>query len=610
MQRIVGIVNLDKAQVEQTELNRMIYQWKLQEEECPRLLFSGEVGFACISICNGRAVGDNLSPYLHPNQLWMILFDGRIDNRLELLSILMKERGPKDAVLNEEIVLAAFDKWGLEFPKYLIGDFALAIWDKKENRLICVRDHFGVKPLFYSVIGSTIFFASSPQAILAAGKAPLSLYEERIADVLVEFGGVGLEGVDKTSSFYRAIFRLPPAHMLICSSGKIAIQRYWELQPSIRDHLKNEDDLIETFLGLFEEAVRCRLLASPMAASMLSGGLDTSSIVGIGRKIFTKENNNPLKILAVIFKPTEENREMHFINSVLDEEKTQTQLIRKEMVVDSVAKLVNLVEQEMEPFECLMNLNRLVYMGAKEQNLTAVLDGVDGDVLLSGTGHLLQLWRDVALHTILEESLRADGYIAEYKLGQKVFVSSFLSSITPFAPEWFRKIRKPFRYGKTIEYAVRDSIINRDFAVASCLAERVERLDSQNPRPRSFYQMEFHKIVINHTFLTAGLERYERVASASGIEARHPFTDVRLAEFCIGLPWQLKTRNGWTKYILRRAMEPYLPSQVVWRKDKDSLMWEVNRIILKERGKYLHQATLDEKENLKPYVDTRKLERI
>ncbi len=120
-------------------------------------------------------------------------------------------------------------------------------------------------------------------------------------------------------------------------------------------------------------------------------------------------------------------------------------------------------------------------------------------------------------------------------------------------------------------------------------------------------QIERHKIALDHPFLTVGLERYERVASAFGVEARHPFTDVRLVEFCLALPWHLKTRRGWTKYILRRAMEPYLPSEVVWRRDKDSLMWEFNRFILKARADYFHQARLDERENLKPYIDVQKL---
>jgi asparagine synthase (glutamine-hydrolysing) len=78
-------------------------------------------------------------------------------------------------------------------------------------------------------------------------------------------------------------------------------------------------------------------------------------------------------------------------------------------------------------------------------------------------------------------------------------------------------------------------------------------------------------------------------------------------EFCLGLPWQLKTHHGWTKQILRRALEPTLPSEVIWRRDKDSLMWKVNRLILKERAEVFYQITLGEQVSLKPYVDTTKL---
>jgi len=158
-----------------------------------------------------------------------------------------------------------------------------------------------------------------------------------------------------------------------------------------------------------------------------------------------------------------------------------------------------------------------------------------------------------------------------------------------------------------VDEAVSGSIIERDFAVRSRLGERFARLDSHSPRLRSFRQVDAHKVALEHPFLTLGLERYERVATSFGIEARHPFTDVRLAEFCLGLPWHLKTQHGWTKLILRRAVEPDLPREVVWRKDKDSLMWDVNRCILKARADYFYQTICDEQVNLQPYVDMQKL---
>jgi asparagine synthase (glutamine-hydrolysing) len=188
-----------------------------------------------------------------------------------------------------------------------------------------------------------------------------------------------------------------------------------------------------------------------------------------------------------------------------------------------------------------------------------------------------------------------------------LFLSSLFSAATSFAPDGIRNLYRQRRYGRVVEDSIRDSLIDREFAMQSSLGERFRRLASHSPRPPSFAQTEFHKIALDHPFLTAGLERYERVSSAAGIEARHPLTDIRLAEFCLGLPWQLKTRHGWTKIILRRALESELPADVCWRKDKDSLMWEVNRLVLRERAEYLYQTTLDEQASLQPYIDLPKL---
>ena len=578
---------------------------KLRNQDEPRFWIDGNVGFACISIGNQISAKDNVSPYAHPNQQTIIVFDGHIDNSQELLPVLQPHLSSnREPISDEAIILAAHEKWGLDFPKHLIGDFAFAIWDKKENRLICARDHFGVKPFYYHLSGKSFLFASTPQAILASRMIPFVINEERIADHLVN----PLEGVDKTSSFYRDIFRLPPARMLIVQSGGLVVRRYWELSPVIHSGLNTENDYIEAFQELFAEAVRCRLRGVPAAASMLSGGMDSSAIVGMGRRILAEEGGRPLHAFAVISNSPDTNRETSQILSVLDQGGLQAHLISETELSQWMDELVKAIQGESEPFDCLMNLNRTVYLHARDQGMNAILDGIDGDVLLSGSGHLTQLWREGAFRTILEETCKAEGLTAEYKMGRGMFWNSLLSVLMPSAPDWLRKLRQPYRTRKLITSAIRESIIDHDFAYRSRLGERFAALNSHKPSSRSLRQIERHKIALDHPFLTVGLERYERIASAFGVEARHPFTDVRLVEFCLALPWHLKTRRGWTKYILRRAMEPYLPSEVIWRRDKDSLMWEFNRIILKARADYFHQATLDEKENLKPYINLQKIE--
>jgi asparagine synthase (glutamine-hydrolysing) len=603
MNRIAGIFNFDDTPVDSGEIHRMIRAMRFQSQDEPWLWIEGKVGFGCISIGKTSGAKKDRSPCFHQNHQWVITFDGRIDNRQELLAALISQLVAGDApISDEEIVLAAYEKWGRECPKHLIGDFAFAIWDKKKHRLICVRDHFGVKPFYYYLSKESFVFASTPHALLASGKVPPVIHEERIADFLVN----PLEGIDKTSSFYSDVFRLPPAHMLLVQAQGMTLERYWELGPTVQPGLRTEAEYLESFQELFTESIRCRLRNVTSPASMLSGGMDSSAIVGMGRKLLAEEGKS-LHAFAVLSNSAGINRETPYIYSVLDQGNLQSHLISETELFQWMDELVKVIEVEAEPFDSLMNLNRAVYLHAQDHGISALLDGIDGDVLLSGSGHLTQLWRQGAYRTIIGETLKAEGLTAEYKMGRRLFINSLLSAITPFPPDRFRNLRQLVRYGKALRSAIRDTLIDREFAVRSHLGERFATLDSHSPRPRSFSQMDAHKIALKHPFLTVGLERYGRVASAFGIEARHPFTDVRLAEFCLGLPWQLKTHHGWTKLILRRVLEPQLPSEVIWRKDKDSLMWEVNRLILKERAEYFYQITLDEQANLRSYIDLRKL---
>ena len=601
MNRIAGIFNLDRSPVLPAEIDAMISAQKFSIADKRESWVHGAVGLGCAHTRGQPQNGHDPHAMTTDHDL-VITFDGRIDNRKELLAILRPEAGYA-SLTDPQLVLAAYEKWGLDCPEHLLGDFALAIWDPQKYRLLCARDHFGVKPFYYYASESVFLFASTPESLLACGHIRTRIYEERIADFLVE----PLEGVDKSSSFYQDVFRLLPGHILIVQPEGILQQRYWELCPADLEGGRTEADYVASFSSIFAESVQCRLDDTTVPASMLSGGIDSSSIVGIGRRVLAEAGREPLHTFAFQSNTPGVNRESAHIFSVLAQGDVLPHLVSETELSRCLDRLVEAIETETEPFDCLMNLNRVLYIHAAEQGASVLLDGVDGDLLLSCSGSLIALWRERAYRTLVQETLQAEGLTAEYKTGRSELFHSFLSAIHPLVPDWILKVRRRHHYRKVVPDSLRQTIIAPHFADQVQLGQRFATLHSHNPTPLSFAQMEFHRISLNHTFLTVGLERYERVASAFGIEACHPFTDVRLAEFCLGLPWQLKTRRGWTKYILRRAMEPYLPAEVVWRRDKDSLMWEVNRLILKERADYFYQVTLDERETLKPYVDMNKL---
>ncbi len=587
----------------------MVARLKYGSSDPVQVWSDGRIALGCTSWGKDARDANELLLASTPGEEFRLAFDGRIDNRKELLTkfnvqYTAGERGISDA----ELVLMAYEKWGPECPARLTGDFAFVIWDNKEQCLICARDHFGVKPFYYSLGNDCFHFASTALGILASGKVPLQVNEGRIADFLVSH----LEGIDPISTFYKGIFRLSPAHILIVRSDGMTERRYWQLAPTIYSSTKGEDEYIEAFRELFSEAVHGCLKGVLPTGSMLSGGMDSSAIVGMARNILGREGLPPLPTYAAISNDPVKNRETENILAVIEQGQLQAHLISETELLQCVDGLVTTIKSEAEPFDCLMNLIRAVYLHAQDEDVRVILDGVQGDVLFSIAGHLPQLWRQASYRTIIEETLKADGVVAEYKMGREMFYLSFVSAFTPFAPVWYQRLRRPIRYHnglRAIPY-IRNTIIDRGFAISARLGERFALLDSPNPRLRSFDYTELHKMVLEQPFITTGLERYERVATSFGIEPRHPFHDVRLVEFCIGLPWQLKTRRGWTKVIMRRAMEPYLPQEVIWRRDKDNLMWEFNRLILKTKAEYFRQATLDERGALSSYVDTQKLEKF
>jgi asparagine synthase (glutamine-hydrolysing) len=607
MNRIAGIYNFQGNPIDSTVIVRMLNS--MEYHRYSEWMTWTHDGIGLGRTCSGSRSEESEAGLLSDRSYgrYYILLDGRLDNRQELLQTL-KSQLLRDvsSISDEDLIVLALQKWGLDFPGHLIGDFAFVVWDNLERCLICVRDHFGVKPFYYAHSQGNFIFASTPLAILESGKHPQKIHEERIADFLVN----SLEGIDKTSSFYTDVFRLPPAHMLIVQSSGSRVERYWEIQSRIEAGSITEADYLELFKNLFTQSVQSKLQDLSAPASMLSGGLDSSAVVGMSCRLLIEEKKQPLDVFAALSNLHDTNRESAYVSSLLCHLGLTSHLIAESTICNWMDELVTSIELEAEPFDYLMNLNRSVYLNAKTLGFSAMLDGVDGDILLSSSGHLMQLWRQLALPTIYGETLGAEGLTAEYKKGRKLFFTSLFSSLSFLVPDKILNIRRQKYLRNYAELAVSESIIDKGFASQILLCERIKQLESHNPRSSSTSQREFHRIVLEHPSFTVGLERYERVASGFGIEARHPFTDVRLAEFCLDLPWQLKTRNGWSKYILRKAMEPYLPAEVIWRRDKDSLMWEYNRLILKNKAEYFHQATLDERDSLKPYVDVQKLERI
>jgi len=178
-------------------------------------------------------------------------------------------------VINDPLILDAYEKWGDDCVKHLFGDFAFAIRDERNQRWFCARDHFGVKPFYYTYIDDEFAFSSSLNELRLDPRVSNTLNEIAVGDYLL-FG----VNQDLSTTIFKDIQRLPPGHTLTVANGSIKIHRYWSPEPSAEVRFRNPQLYVERFSELLAQAVRDRVTTDRVAISM-SGGLDSTSLAAI-----------------------------------------------------------------------------------------------------------------------------------------------------------------------------------------------------------------------------------------------------------------------------------------------------------------------------------------
>lgn len=484
-----------------------------------------------------------------------------------------------------EDVAASYLRFGDDCPDRIAGDFAFALREERSGRVFAARDPLGAKPLAYRVVGETIHFASSSRALVRAGGVPATLDETRVADALVP----ELEGADGTSTFFREIRRLPPGHRLVFERGRLTTSPYWTLDPTRENVPRDDAEAIEAFREIFRHAVRTRLTDG--AGSMLSGGLDSSAIVGFGRR--------PLATFSAV-RDDPRCEESRHVRSMLALSGLDATTFRPEDLDAYRPEIDRFLDTMEEPFDGTMVIPLLCYAAARRRGLTAVLDGVDGDAVASlEPGFLDPLLRRLRFAVALREArglarFYGDSY-PPWSSATRLLAESARRAFTPRAA---RDAWRRFRRRARVEAALSGTLIRREFAERVGIADRLEAAwDRSVP-------------AVVHANLAAAVERYARVAASQGIEARHPFLDRRLVEFCAALRRELLVRDGWSKWILRRASEGFLPDDVRWRRGRwVRLGPDFLAALLRSRREWMLERLEEAAPGLEPYVDLKALRR-
>lgn len=474
-----------------------------------------------------------------------IVFNGEIYNYIELRDELRALGHLFETQSDTEVLLAAYAQWGENCLPRLNGMFAFALWDADAQELLVARDRFGEKPLF---VGKTkngdVIYASEMKAILihpqmqvAANQAAIDLY---VRSTWYE---------DAEMTFFQDIERIPPSHALVIdvNGNEKRRWRYWT--PNYEREIQISDAEAERrFSQLLARSVNMRLRADVPVGSSLSGGLDSSAIVGL---LAAERSKRPFSqnTFSACFDTDPTISETPFIDAVVDY--THVNSFR---VNPDPAKLMQESERlhwhQEEPFlSASIYLQWCVARLAKENNTTVMLDGQGADELLAGYQFWYQQYQLDMLDKRNYYSLIADTwrFTRRLKKSSSLYADSARRFNARSAYGWRELLRKwrsrPGLWGYPYESGV--PALTRGMRLKRILAEALQ-----------------------YNSLPMLLRYADRNAMAFSRESRMPFLDYDIVDFVIGLPSRQLIRKGWQKWILRRITEGFIPDSVRWRADK------------------------------------------
>lgn len=562
MSAIFGIFHRDKRPVERQQLNLMSAAMSHRAVDGQATIELDNTGLGHLMLqTTPQSLFEQL-PYVDEHSAMSITCDARLDNRDELIAQLLPHMGPVSNIPDSLVLLRAFQKWGEKMPEHLLGDYVFAIWIPNNQSLFLVRDHMGVKPLHYYCDDKVCVFASEVQAIHAALTSRLSVNKNRVADYLL-----GHEPYDFVSTFHNNVWRLPPAHSLMITKHRADKRCYW--QPDIQVSAERPDqEYIEEFTELLEKSVTARLVSSTPIGCLLSGGIDSATVLAIANK---GNGGNIHSYSGVSSDP--DCLETSSIKSVLAHQGSPSEQITRDELTGMQSEMRFCFSRLDDPFASCLTLLIALYKRASLANQRVVLDGMEGDLVISLTrGYPAILMREGKWLSGLSElnGMVANGF-TELSSGRLV-LRTLAGAV---APAWLKELRLRSGAATQISNQLKDSLLSDNMIANEAIVNRCRNYPGTRVRPHRTLT-EQHLWWNQQPFFAVALERYDRIAGVCGVESRHPLLDKRLVEFCLNLPWQLKVKRGWSKWILRQSMQTLLPQSVVWRKDKPNLGREFN----------------------------------
>ena len=460
--------------------------------------------------------------------LYTIVYNGQLYNTKDLRSELEENGFTFDSYSDTEVLLKSFIFWKYDVVKKLNGIFSFAIWNSKKNELFLARDHFGVKPLFYTIYNNTLVFASEIKALFKYPGIEAKLDEQSIAE-LFGIGPARTAGL----GIFKNIYEIKPAHFGIFNESGLHIERYWKLESKV--HTDSLGKTCDNVRFLLEDSISRQLVSDVPLCTFLSGGLDSSIITLYASKYCKKHNLPPLNTYSVDYVDNDKNfvktdfqpnSDNYYINLMTERLNTN-----HHTVVLDTPELASALEDAMiaRDFPGMADVDSSLLLFCKnvKQEATVSLTGECADEIFGGYPWFF----------------RADA-LNSNTFPWSIAIKERQNLLNP-------QIASKVNLNNYIDYRYQESL------------NEVDILDEDSMETAE--KRRISHLTLNW-FMQTLLDRSDRMAMYNGFELRVPFCDYRLAEYVWNIPWEMKALHGREKGLLRYIMKDLLPEEIVDRK--------------------------------------------
>ena len=488
--------------------------------------------------------------------IWVIC-NGEIYNFLELREELEKKGHRFSTHSDTEVLVHLYEQEGVNFLARLRGMFGLALWDQNRSRLILARDRVGKKPLYIRREANRVLFASEIKSILQVENVPREINGEALRDYL-ELGFV-----PAPRTMFLGIEKILPGHYLEIERGEIREGQYWNADFTHIEK-RSEQEWIELVRHKLEESVRIRLISDVPLGAFLSGGIDSSTIVAIMAKI----TNQPVKTYSIGFEGEDQfYNELPYASIVAKAVGSDHhEIIVRPDVVDLLPKLIWHLD---EPIADSASITTYLVSRLARESVTVILSGVGGDELFGGYPRYL-----------------GDSIYRYYRLLPATLRRRILPAVLKNLPQdrhsfWKNKFRYAAAFVNTAELSPAERYMSyisifspelRDQTLRSTAfqAEKADDLQAryfrngrtEDPLNQSIY------VDLKTSLPDDLLALTDKMTMAASIECRAPFMDHELIELASRIPSNLKVHGMTMKYLLKKAVEPWLPPEIIHRRKR------------------------------------------